>query len=177
MKTILMTGAAGRIGTFLRPELAGKYKLRLSDIKPIRDLRPGETFVRADISKLSDMLRVTKGVDAVVLGADLNLVTGGAPLDTLLQPLDRRQGALAATAPKHVSGSQDWTWRDVHSPFPPSRLDYVLYSARTLVVRRAFVLETEDLHADLRGRLGLEAGSSQRLSDHRPVIADFAWAP
>ena len=66
MKTILMTGAAGRIGTFLRPELAGKYQLRLSDIKPIRDLRPGETFVRADISKLSDMLRVTKGVDAVV---------------------------------------------------------------------------------------------------------------
>jgi uronate dehydrogenase len=66
MKTILITGAAGRIGTFLRPELAGKYKLRLSDIKPIRDLRPGETFVRADISKLSDMLRATRGVDAVV---------------------------------------------------------------------------------------------------------------
>jgi len=66
MKTILMTGAAGRIGTFLRPELAGKYRLRLSDIKPIRDLRPGETFMRANISKLSDMLRVTKGVDAVV---------------------------------------------------------------------------------------------------------------
>ncbi len=66
MKSILMTGAAGRIGTFLRPELAGKYRLRLSDIKPIRDLRPGETFVRADVSKLSDMLRVTKGVDAVV---------------------------------------------------------------------------------------------------------------
>lgn len=66
MKTILITGAAGRIGTFLRPELAGKYKLRLSDITPIRDLRPGETFVRADISKMSDMLKITKGVDAVV---------------------------------------------------------------------------------------------------------------
>jgi uronate dehydrogenase len=66
MKTILMTGAAGRIGTFLRPELAGKYRLRLSDNRPIRDLRPGETFARADISKLSDMLRVTKGADAVV---------------------------------------------------------------------------------------------------------------
>ena len=66
MKTILMTGAAGRIGTFLRPELAGKYQLRLSDNRPIRDLRPGETFMRADITKLSDMLRVTKGVDAVV---------------------------------------------------------------------------------------------------------------
>jgi uronate dehydrogenase len=66
MKTILITGAAGRIGTFLRPELAGKYKLRLSDIAPIGKLAPGETFVRADISKMSDMLRITKGVDAVV---------------------------------------------------------------------------------------------------------------
>ena len=66
MKTILMTGAAGRIGTFLRPELAGKYRLRLSDIKPVRDLQPGETFMRADITKLSDMLKVSKGVDAVV---------------------------------------------------------------------------------------------------------------
>ena len=61
-----MTGAAGRIGTFLRPELAGKYELRLSDVKPIGDLRPGETFMRADISRFSDMLRVTRGVDAVV---------------------------------------------------------------------------------------------------------------
>lgn len=116
-------------------------------------------------------------VDAVVLGADLNLVTGGAPLDTLLLPLDRRQGALAATAPKHVTGSQDWTWRGVNSPFPPSRLDYVLYSARTLQVRRCFVLETEDLRPDALAARGLEAGTSQRLSDHRPVIADFAWAP
>jgi uronate dehydrogenase len=66
MKTILMTGAAGRIGTFLRPELAGKYNLRLSDITPIRDLRPGEAFVRADISNLAEMVEITKGVDAVV---------------------------------------------------------------------------------------------------------------
>ncbi len=66
MKTILITGAAGRIGTFLRPELAGKYKLRLSDIKPVKNLKPGETFMRADISNLKDALRITKGVDAVV---------------------------------------------------------------------------------------------------------------
>ena len=66
MKTILMTGAAGRIGSFLRAELAGKYRLRLSDLKPIRNLRQGETVMRADIAKLPDMLRVTKGVDAVV---------------------------------------------------------------------------------------------------------------
>lgn len=66
MKTILMTGAAGRIGSCLRAELAGKYRMRLSDLKPIGDLRAGETFMRADIAKLDDALEITKGVDAVV---------------------------------------------------------------------------------------------------------------
>lgn len=66
MKTILITGAAGGIGTHLRRELAGRYKLRLSDIRPIKPLARGESFVKADISKLPDMLRATKGVDAIV---------------------------------------------------------------------------------------------------------------
>jgi uronate dehydrogenase len=66
MKTILMTGAAGRIGTFLRPELRGRYRLRLSDITPIADLEQGESFVAGDISNMEDALRITQGVDAVV---------------------------------------------------------------------------------------------------------------
>jgi uronate dehydrogenase len=61
-----MTGAAGRIGTFLRPELAGKYRLRLSDIAPISELAPGETFLQADLSDPAEMLEITRGVDAVV---------------------------------------------------------------------------------------------------------------
>ena len=66
MKTILMTGAAGRIGTFLRPELRGKYRLRLSDLTPVTDLADGETFVAGDIANMDDALRITEGVDAVV---------------------------------------------------------------------------------------------------------------
>jgi uronate dehydrogenase len=66
MKTILMTGAAGRIGTFLRPELRGKYRLRLSDITPVTDLAEGESFVAGDISRMDDALRITANVDAVV---------------------------------------------------------------------------------------------------------------
>ena len=70
MKTVLITGAAGDVGTHLRRELAGRYQLRVSDIKPVRELRKTETFVRADVSKLADMLRASKGVDAIVhLGA------------------------------------------------------------------------------------------------------------
>ena len=66
MKTILMTGAAGRIGSLMRKELAGKYRMRLSDLKPVGELRAGETFMQADIANLEDALRITKGVDAVV---------------------------------------------------------------------------------------------------------------
>src|SRR5579859_7090872 len=66
MKTILITGAAGDVGGHLRRELAGKYKLRLSDIKPIKALAPGEEAARGDVAKMADMLRVTKGVDAIL---------------------------------------------------------------------------------------------------------------
>ncbi|HEV8644162.1 MAG TPA: NAD(P)-dependent oxidoreductase [Burkholderiales bacterium] len=66
MKTILITGAAGDVGTHLRNELADSYALRLSDIRPIKKLAQGETFMRGDLGRLSDMLRVTKGVDAIV---------------------------------------------------------------------------------------------------------------
>jgi len=66
MKTILITGAAGDVGTHLRRELAGKYVLKVSDLRSLRKINKEEKFVRADISKFADALRITKGVDAVV---------------------------------------------------------------------------------------------------------------
>jgi len=65
MKTILITGAAGDVGTHLRRELAGHYQLRLSDKRPLQPAR-GQKFVRADLSRMADALRVTRGVDAIV---------------------------------------------------------------------------------------------------------------
>jgi uronate dehydrogenase len=66
MKKILITGAAGDVGTHLRRELAGRYALRLSDIRPVKNLAPGEEFIRGDCASLGDMLRATQGVAAVV---------------------------------------------------------------------------------------------------------------
>ena len=66
MKTVVITGAAGSVGTFLRRELAGKYTLRLSDIKEIHDLAAHEKFVQGDISRLQDLKVVLKGADALV---------------------------------------------------------------------------------------------------------------
>jgi uronate dehydrogenase len=62
MKTVLITGATGDVGTHLARELAGKYKLRLSDKRPLK----AKNFVRADVSKMADALKITKGVDAIV---------------------------------------------------------------------------------------------------------------
>ena len=65
MKTVLITGAAGDVGTHVARELAGKYRLRLSDRRPLKPAK-GQTFAKADISKMADALRITKGVDAIV---------------------------------------------------------------------------------------------------------------
>ncbi len=70
MKTLLITGATGGVGTMLRRELAGRYRLRLSDLRPIKTLAPGESFAKADVASLNDALRISRGVDAILhLGA------------------------------------------------------------------------------------------------------------
>lgn len=66
MKTVLVTGASGDVATHLRRELAGRYRLRLSDLRPLRGKAKGESFMKADISRMADALRITKGVDAIV---------------------------------------------------------------------------------------------------------------
>lgn len=65
MKTVLVTGAAGDVGTHLRRELAGRYRIRASDLRPMHKIAQ-ESYARADVSKMADALRITKGVDAVV---------------------------------------------------------------------------------------------------------------
>ena len=82
MKTVLITGAGGGIGTHLRRELAGRYRLRLSDIRPVAGLREGEESAHGDIATLDDMLRVTKGVDAIV---HLGGYSVEGPWDDILQ--------------------------------------------------------------------------------------------
>jgi len=66
MKTVLITGAAGSVGSHLRRELAGRYALRVSDVKPITNLGEDEKFIQGDIARMKDALLVTKGVDAIV---------------------------------------------------------------------------------------------------------------
>ncbi|WP_157247741.1 NAD-dependent epimerase/dehydratase family protein [Nonomuraea typhae] len=64
---ILVTGAAGKVGTLLRPLLARPDRIvRLTDLTPITDLAPGEEFVPADLNDAAALETATKGVDAVL---------------------------------------------------------------------------------------------------------------
>ncbi|MFE3449254.1 NAD-dependent epimerase/dehydratase family protein [Nonomuraea sp. NPDC059194] len=63
---ILVTGAAGKVGTLLRPLLAREGRtLRLSDVVPL-EAGPGEEVVVADLTDADAMAAAMKGVDAVI---------------------------------------------------------------------------------------------------------------
>jgi uronate dehydrogenase len=64
---LLVTGAAGRIGTVLRGGLPERgWVLRCLDVVPIVETRPGEEHVVADVADLAAMADATQGASAVV---------------------------------------------------------------------------------------------------------------
>jgi len=66
MKTVLMTGAAGGVAGFLRSELESRYRLRLSDRRPLAGLGAEETFVAADLADLAALEAAVDGVDGIL---------------------------------------------------------------------------------------------------------------
>ncbi|MGB3441070.1 MAG: NAD(P)-dependent oxidoreductase [Actinophytocola sp.] len=64
---LLITGAAGGVGTLLRPRLASPDRtLRLLDIADLPDTGDGAELVRASITDLAAMTRACEDVDAIL---------------------------------------------------------------------------------------------------------------
>jgi uronate dehydrogenase len=64
---VLLTGAAGRIGTVLRGGLPERgWAVRCLDVVPIVDTRPGEEQVVADVTDLAAVVDAAEGAGAVV---------------------------------------------------------------------------------------------------------------
>ena len=67
MQNVLMTGAAGGIGTRLRGLLTGVYPtLRLSDIKQPTDLTSDEEFIQADLTDMAQVEKIVTGMDGII---------------------------------------------------------------------------------------------------------------
>ena len=82
MRTVLVTGAAGGIGSRLRMLLRGLYpQLRWSDIRRPADLASDETFVQADLADLAQVESAVAGVEGIV---HLGGVSVEHPWDTVL---------------------------------------------------------------------------------------------
>jgi uronate dehydrogenase len=66
MSTVVVTGAAGRVGAMLRPRLARPGRiLRLLDVASL-DAGPGEEVVQASVTDLAAMTDACRGADAVI---------------------------------------------------------------------------------------------------------------
>jgi uronate dehydrogenase len=64
---VVMTGAAGGVGTMTRPHLVGAFdQVVVSDRRAITELHEGETFVQADLTDMAAMERLLEGADGVI---------------------------------------------------------------------------------------------------------------
>lgn len=82
MSTILITGAAGRIGTEMRSRMARPGRtLRLLDVEPL-EAGPGEEAIRASVTDLAALIEACRGVDAVI---HLGGRSGEAPWESILE--------------------------------------------------------------------------------------------
>lgn len=64
--TVLVTGAAGRVGSAIRPYLRERFALRLHDRRPTPRPEGDETVLVGDLASRSDVRAAVRGADAVL---------------------------------------------------------------------------------------------------------------
>lgn len=126
------------------------------------------------------------GNTPIVVAGDFNLVGWSAQLQTLQNgtifnsgtygsgsPLDWDNSILDNTSSLHTHTNQSFTWREQTTPFPPGKLDFILYSGSVLEEKHSFTLDTEELPSDVLSDFNLLLTDTYVASDHLPVVADF----
>jgi hypothetical protein len=145
---------------------SGEDKLRLGQAKgivaTIAEVCSGQHF--------GDDARGIK--PAIVIVGDFNLVGSRAPLDLILE--DEAYGLKDWLIPNLV-GESVVTWRGgSRASFSPGKLDYVIYSAKTLVGKNGFILDSELLNQTECRQLKLHVADST-VSDHLLMTIDFQF--
>ncbi len=85
MKKLVLTGAAGRLGSYLREPLSKMADTLVSTdlADDIGKLYPGEEYIKADLTSLDEMIAVTQGADMVI---HFGAIGDEAPFETILGP-------------------------------------------------------------------------------------------
>jgi uronate dehydrogenase len=85
MKKLVLTGAAGRLGSYLREHLTKMCDELVSTdlLDDIGKLYPGERYQKADLASLAEMSAVIEGADMVI---HFGAIPDERPFETLLGP-------------------------------------------------------------------------------------------
>lgn len=85
MKKLVLTGAAGRLGSYLREPLSAMCEELVSTdiVEDIGELYPGERYQRADLAEFDEVHAVLEGADMVV---HFGAIVDEAPFEKLLGP-------------------------------------------------------------------------------------------
>lgn len=112
--------------------------------------------------------------DAVIVAGDFNAVRGMKPVRAVQGIAGHPTRRLAVSDAAHANGVDRWTWDGRGTPFPSRAIDFLLHS-RALIPLQAVVFDSETMSADQRAAVGLGPEHFRGLSEHRPVVVDFAW--
>lgn len=85
LKKLVLTGAAGRLGSYLREPLADMCETLVSTdiVEDIGKLYPGETYARADIAQMDQIGPLLEGADMVV---HFGAIVDEVPFEEMLGP-------------------------------------------------------------------------------------------
>jgi len=128
----------------------------------------------AEIERQEQATKIRLVLDSItshsfIIAGDWNLVGTMKPLEIV------KSDEFAIVNAYQPDGILNATWSDTTSSFTPGRLDWMLYSPKTLEVAHSFVLDTNDLDSDTLLANDLLATDTAALSDHLPLIADFKF--
>lgn len=149
MKRVLLTGAAGTLGTAMRRELTGwSEKLVLSDLVPITDLAPHEEFVACDLADMDKVLSLVEGCDGIIHlggisieGTFDSILNGNIKGTYNIYEAARQKGVkrIIFASSNHVIGFHSREERlDDHSPLRPDSLYGVSKGFGELLARYYF---------------------------------------
>jgi endonuclease/exonuclease/phosphatase family metal-dependent hydrolase len=114
------------------------------------------------------------GVDGLLIAGDLNLVGSQEPRIVLSREMDVDGRWLWAARPLRLDDASANTWEWDGDRFPPSRLDYVLYTQASVGWVGGFVFRSGDLSSRWQAVHGVTDETS-RVTDHLPVVSDLRW--
>lgn len=122
----------------------------------------------------------------MVLAGDLNLVGNAQQLSTLLNGTiqdtdthgegrlpDWDQSPLEDLHPLQTDHPFAYTWRNPYGSFPPSRLDFFLYTGSTMEARKGFILNPGAMPQETLDALRIQK-EDVSASDHFAVVTDFS---